>query len=66
VSGQRIAAGARAGAVRTWIPRRISLSVMVGTQSFSSLRMERQMVPLGKTLGWKMGGVNLHFGGCAG
>ena len=40
--------------------------VIVGTQSFSSDRMDRQIVPEGKTFGWKSGGSNLHAGGLLG
>ena len=36
---------------------------MVGFQSSSSFKIERQTVPEGYTLGWKRTGSNLHLGG---
>jgi hypothetical protein len=35
------------------------LMLMAGFHDFSSSRMERQIVPLGYTFGWKSGGENL-------
>ena len=40
--------------------------VMAGFQSSSSLRMDRQTVPLGYTFGWKKCGGSLHLGGFEG
>ena len=42
---------------------RTVLRFRLGFQPFSSSRIERQTVPLGKTLGWKSGGVNLPVRG---
>ena len=48
---------------RSWMPMSMALMVMAGRQPSSSLRILRQMVPEGYTLGWNKGGTNLHFGG---
>ena len=50
----------------TWMPMRICFMVIAGRQSSSSLRIERQMPPDWKTLGWKRGGTNLQLGGFEG
>ena len=42
------------------------MTLMDGFQSFSSLRMLRQTVPEGKTLGWKKPAGKRHLGGCVG
>ena len=51
---------------RSWMPRRMSTTVMVGTQSFASSKMDKHTLPLGYTLGWNSGGLKVHFGGFEG
>ena len=48
------------------MPTSRCLIVSDGFHPLSSERIERQIVPLGYTFGWKSTGVNLHFGGLLG